>query len=319
MKNKSRSAPDFLVQWCDSAREFESHIYLEEPELNTDGLLQEKLREPLVLLETATTCVAVTELCWAEPTSVSLVPNRPAFCMMASASPQFSGQYGYGDAQDTPALLSNVFFLRPGKKFTGCGGPGSVRSVMVSFDAAYAEGVMGNLNDLSEQQWERALTIQNSLITSLLFRLLKEAMHPGNMSEAVVDSCGHALLVECVDWLNATPDEDAVRGRLTPRHLAIIEEYLNSVQGKLPSVAELAKACSMSERHFLKLFREEKKCSVAQYIKSFQLVRAKTYLLDTDLPLKEIAYRLGFSTYSNFSAAFRSATGQTPGQIRKSR
>jgi AraC family transcriptional regulator len=32
--------------------------------------------------------------------------------------------------------------------------------------------------------------------------------------------------------------------------------------------------------------------------------------------LKEIAYRLGFSTPANFSDAFRAATGETPGRFR---
>jgi AraC family transcriptional regulator len=72
----------------------------------------------------------------------------------------------------------------------------------------------------------------------------------------------------------------------------------------------------LSERYFSKLFREQTGCSVAQYIKSVQLNKAKAYLLETDLPLKEIAHRLGFSTPANFSSAFRAATGSTPGQFR---
>lgn len=317
MKNTAKSTPDFLVQWCDSSLEFESQIYIEDPGQNTDGILQEQLREPLVLLEKASTCIAVTELYWAEPTSIAMVPDRPAFCMMVSASPLFSVQYGYVDEPAIPAVVGNTLFLVPGKKITARGSAGSFRSIMVSFETAYAERIAGPLSGLSPAQLTRALTIQNSLITSLLFRLLREAMHPGEMSETVVAACGNALLVECAHWLNSSLAVEEARGRLTARHLAIIEEYLNSVNGKLPSVADLASACGFSERHFLKLFREEKKCTVAQYIKSFQVARAKTYLLDTELPLKEIAYRLGFSSYTNFSSAFRAATGQSPAQLRK--
>jgi AraC family transcriptional regulator len=47
-----------------------------------------------------------------------------------------------------------------------------------------------------------------------------------------------------------------------------------------------------------------------------QITKAKTYLLETNLPLKEIAYRLGFSSAANFSSAFRLATGSSPGQFR---
>jgi|TARA_Y100001933_G_scaffold259904_1_gene310868 AraC family transcriptional regulator len=317
MNNKSKQHPDFSVQWHDSSNEFVSQIFIDNPDLNTDALLREQLHEPLILLETTTTCVAVTEMCWNEPTSISLVPDRPAFSMMASSSPLFSVQYGYEEEQDTTAAIGNTLFLVPGKKITGHGSAGSFRSIMVSFDTAYAETIFGELNRLSSDQLNRSLCVQNSLITSLLFRLMKEAMHPGAMSNAVVDACGKAMLVECAHWLSSTQPASDVRGKLTAKHLAIIEEYLNSTHGKLPSVADMAKACRFSERHFLKLFREEKKCTAAQYIKAFQVERAKTYLLDTDLPLKEIAYRLGFRSYNSFSSAFRAATGQSPNALRK--
>ena len=317
MKDSAKFTPDFAVQWCDSSQAFESQIFLEDPALTNDALLQEKMRAPLILLESATTCVAVSDLCWNEPTSVSLVPDRPAFCMSVSTTPQMAIQYGYDDEVNIPASTGNTLFLVPGRKITGRGGVGSLRSVMVSVETGYAERFLGNLEALTEAQLIRGLNIQNALITSLLFRLLKEAMHPGSMSDAVVETCTNSLLVECAHWLNEDQSVEETRGRLTPRHLTIIEEYLNAVQGRLPSVAELAKACGFSERHFLNLFREEKKCTVAQYIKSFQVSRAKTYLLETDLPLKEIAYRLGFSSPANFSSAFRAATGKTPGQLRK--
>ncbi|RLU01975.1 helix-turn-helix domain-containing protein [Ketobacter sp.] len=317
MNNQSKQHPDFSVQWHDSSQDFESRIYIDNPDQNTDALLLEQLREPLILLETTTTCVAVTEMCWNEPTSISLVPDRPAFSMMVSASPLFSVQYGYEEEQDTAAAIGNTLFLVPGRKITGHGSAGSFRSIMVSFDTAYAETLFGTLGELTSDQLTRALCVQNSLITSLLFRLMKEAMHPGTMSDAVVDACGKTMLVECAHWLNSTQPVADVRGKLTPKHLAIIEEYLNSTHGKLPSVADMAKACGFSERHFLKLFREEKKCTVAQYIKAFQVARAKTYLLDTDLPLKEIAFRLGFRSYNSFSSAFRAATGQSPNALRK--
>lgn len=316
---KSKSTPDFSVQWNDSSLEFESQIFLDDPEQTNDALLTEKMREPLILLETDTTCVAVTELAWTESTTISMVPDRPAFCMTSSSSPTTSVLYGYDDHLDHSAKTGNTLFLVPGKKITGRGSLGSFRTVMCSFDTDFAESIVGDLSALSDEQLLRAIDIQNALITSILFRLMKEAMHPGPMSKTVVEACGNALLVECAHWLQTGQEKESGRGKLTAKHHNIIDEYLNDINGKLPSVAELASACGFSERHFLKLFREEKKCSVSQYIKSIQIAKARTLLLETDVPLKEIAYRLGFSSPANFSSAFRAATGKTPGQVRKSK
>ena len=76
-------------------------------------------------------------------------------------------------------------------------------------------------------------------------------------------------------------------------------------------------AClTSSQRYFAKLFRAQTNQSIGQYLKSAQILKAQTYLLQTELPLKEIAHRLGFSSPSHFSDAFRSATGETPGHFR---
>jgi AraC family transcriptional regulator len=317
MSDQKKSNPDFAVHWNDASSEFLSTIYCEDPARNDVAFLNEKMREPIVLLQTATTCIAVTELARTEPSTISLVPDRPAFCMMVSASQTAAAQYGYDGEMNHSSATGSILFLVPGKKITGRGSIGSFRTIMCSFETAHAERILGALEALSHEQLQGALNVRNSLITSILFRLMKEAMHPGPLSEAVVESCGNAMLVEFAHWLQTEHSVPDSRGKLTARHFAIIEEYLAGSNGKLPSVAELARACGFSERHFLKLFREQKKCSVAQYIKSVQISKAKTYLLDTDLPLKEIAFRLGFSSPANFSSAFRVATGITPGQMRK--
>jgi AraC family transcriptional regulator len=148
---------------------------------------------------------------------------------------------------------------------------------------------------------------------------MHEAMYPGPMTNAVVESLGAALLVECAHWLLSQPAKPDTRGQLMGHHFAAIEEYLTNLSGKLPVVADLAKACSFNERTFSRQFRAQTKCSVAQYIRSFQIAKAKAYLLETDLSIKEIAYRLGFSSAANFTSAFRTATGQTPGSMRPGR
>jgi len=164
-----------------------------------------------------------------------------------------------------------------------------------------------------------ALDLRSSLISSLLLRLMHEALHPGAISEAVAESFGHAMLTECAHWLKTQNTALPTGGQLTARELQIMEEYLTGLSGKAPSVAELAAACGFSERYFARLFRELTGIPVSQYIKSVQISKAKVLLLETDLPLKEIAYRLGYSTSANFSASFRAATGSTPGQFRKTK
>lgn len=315
--NEKSSAPDFLLQWHNSSESSAENIYCARP---IDAHRDLSFLNVIAMLYTPTTHVIVSELNWIEPTELEFTPNRPGFSLLLSASTALI-EYGYGSEVLKAGQLGRVLFMLPGKLVRSHQMPGRVRSVTCSFEPEYAETILGPLSDLSESQVSGSLDIRSSIISAILLRLMNEALYPGRVKEAVVESFGRALLVECAHWLSieATGAGAGANGKLTARHLTIIEEFLADSSGALPGVTELAAACGFSERYFAKLFREKMQCSIGQYIKSVQIMKAKTYLLETDLPLKEIAYRLGFSTANNFSSAFRLATGSSPGQFRKAR
>jgi len=193
-------------------------------------------------------------------------------------------------------------------------GGGRNRMVSCSYDADYFQQTVGVLPDAAAQLVS-ACDIRSRLAPSLLSRLMSEALHPGFVSHAVAEALGHALLVECWHALHSK-QQQYPRAQLTPRHFRILDEYLAELQSEAPSVSAIARACGLSERHFARLFRKQTNLSIGQYLKSVQISKAQTYLLETDLSLKEIAYRLGFSAPSNFCAAFRAGTGDTPTRFR---
>lgn len=56
--------------------------------------------------------------------------------------------------------------------------------------------------------------------------------------------------------------------------------------------------------------------SPSQFIHKIKLKKAKTLLTETELPLKEIAYRTGFSSPSHFSRSFKKAYGKSPSMVK---
>lgn len=311
---KPSEAPDFSLQWqSDSGRAGED-IYCARPVEAHKGM---SFLNVIGMLYAPNTHVVVSDLNWAEPTALEFTPNRLGFSALVSMSSALI-EYGYGGDNAKSAQLGRVLLMLPGKMVRSHQASGTVRTVTCSFEPAYAESILGPLADLSEPQISSALDVRSSLISAILLRLMHEALYPGPLQETVVESFGHALLVECAHWLSVEASVPASNAKLTARHLATIEEHLADA-ATLPNVAQLAAACGFSERYFAKLFREQMKCSIGQYIKSAQITKAKTYLLETDFPLKEIAYRLGYSTPANFSSAFRAATGSSPGKFRKAK
>jgi len=312
--NNVLASPDFLVQWHNASARFSEDVYCLAP-AQIETHFSSRMRDAVATLQSGTTHVEVSEVVWHEPTSLTFMPHRPGFsAVMASSS---TVDYGYVGDEIRQSKPGSVLFLLPGREICASFPVGRLRTVTCTFEPSYAENIIGSFTDISAARVLDSLDIRSPLIAAIMQRLMHEALFPGPLSDAVAESFGHSMLVECAHWLSVDESVPDAKRRLTARHFSIVEEYLAGLSGELPSVAALAAACGLSERYFAKLFREQTGCSVAQYLKSAQLTKAKALLLETAFPLKEIAHRLGFSTPANFSAAFRAATGTTPGQFRK--
>ena len=68
---------------------------------------------------------------------------------------------------------------------------------------------------------------------------------------------------------------------------------------------------------FRKEFKEYTGFSPAQYFQELKLRKAKELLSETDLSIKEIAYKLNFSSYEYFLSFFRKRVGVTPTDYRR--
>lgn len=85
----------------------------------------------------------------------------------------------------------------------------------------------------------------------------------------------------------------------------------------LPSIEDVSKKLSLSVRK-LQLYLQKEDTSYIKLIKEIRKSVAEKYLKDRNISIDEITYFLGFSETSAFHRAFKSWTGLTPAQFRKS-
>jgi AraC family transcriptional regulator len=79
---------------------------------------------------------------------------------------------------------------------------------------------------------------------------------------------------------------------------------------------DLAGAAAMSPFHFLRTFKASVGRTPAQELIRRRIVRAQALLQTTQLPVAEIAFRIGYDNASRFTALFKRETGVTPGAFR---
>jgi len=238
------------------------------------------------------------ELTWHDPHAVVTLLFRPA-------DYEIEGRYQDGGMARRLDRIGKVFFVPPNAELYGWGTGGEIKAVRCLFEPGFYERTVGSQSKLTAAQLRRTLDLGGTLLPTLLTRLMEEALSPGLASVALAEALGTAVLIECGRLVSDDRNAHPRKAGLTPRQHRIIEDYVASLEYEAPSVSALAALCGLSERYFCQLFRDEMGQSAGKYLKAVQIGRAQNYLLNTDLPLKEIAFRLGFANAANFSAAFR--------------
>lgn len=102
---------------------------------------------------------------------------------------------------------------------------------------------------------------------------------------------------------------------LDPRFQRVIEHIEAHLSEDL-TIEALAGIAALSPFHFAKAFKQATGLPPHKFVASRRVDRAKVLLKTTQLPIAEIAFRVGWENVSHFTQAFKGATGTTPGAWR---
>ena len=98
-----------------------------------------------------------------------------------------------------------------------------------------------------------------------------------------------------------------------------LREYFESghpERNGLPTVAYFADKACLSPNYFGDLISKESGTTAQRHIQDAVIERSKQLLVETRLPVSEIAYQLGFEYPQHFTRLFKLRTGMTPNAYR---
>ena len=105
--------------------------------------------------------------------------------------------------------------------------------------------------------------------------------------------------------------------------IALFEEFITDYfsaqkpeKNGIPTVKFCAEAMNLSPNYFSDLLKSETGKNTQEHIHFHLLEKAKTILLNSNINVNEIAYKLGFEYPQNFSKLFKKKVGITPTEFR---
>ena len=107
------------------------------------------------------------------------------------------------------------------------------------------------------------------------------------------------------------------RGGIRPHALARVLKLIEARVHEPLLVEDLAREACLSPFHFARMFKQSTGRSPHAYLVARRVEIARKLLESTDLPIREVSKRAGFSTHAHFCSVFRGAAGLTPAAYRR--
>jgi AraC family transcriptional regulator len=173
--------------------------------------------------------------------------------------------------------------------------------------------------DSSKVEINKQFLVRDPVIEAITLNLAREAADGSPAGRLYAESGCEFLahhLIHRYSNLSQTPPRSM--GGLSSRRLRLVLEYIEDTLSQPIRLRELAALARISARHFERAFRQSTGSSPHGYVIDRRLHRARDLLINQpELPIEQIALRLGFSSSSHFSSAFRRRTGLAPTDFRK--
>jgi AraC-like DNA-binding protein len=101
------------------------------------------------------------------------------------------------------------------------------------------------------------------------------------------------------------------------RRVEKVIDYLNQHFDKPISLADVANLANMTEVSFSRFFKQHTGISFIDNLLEIRLGHASRLLIETHLPISQIAFNCGFNNISNFNRIFKKKKGSTPKEFRE--
>jgi len=200
-----------------------------------------------------------------------------------------------------PARLCSILLDRSGFK-------GNTNTV---FTRAEFDWILDRVESASKLAWPMGAELRKMTMQLASQVRAFDSKLPDSAAALRLTVCG--VLLEMARQLTVTrtiPPDEAVRTAIA---------YMESQFDQSLSIYDLAKAIGCSRARLFGIFKQSTGLTPNDYLQRIRVAKAASMLLETNLPITEIALICGFNTSQYFSSVFRKYHNRTPSEVREAR
>ena len=127
----------------------------------------------------------------------------------------------------------------------------------------------------------------------------------------------HDAFNEIVKMIDIVFDKMNVKGKLSDGGMKSVVDYIERNLKRGISLEDVANHVNISTYYLSKIFKKEMGVNFITYVTDRKMDLAKEMLVNTDIPVLNIALDLAYNEANYFSKAFKKKTGLTPSEYRE--
>jgi YesN/AraC family two-component response regulator len=112
-------------------------------------------------------------------------------------------------------------------------------------------------------------------------------------------------------------DKMNIKGKMSDDGMKAVVDYIERNLKKGISLEDVANHVNISTYYLSKVFKKEMGVNFITYVTDRKMDIAKEMLVNTDIPVLNIALDLAYNEANYFSKAFKKKTGYTPSEYRE--
>lgn len=164
-----------------------------------------------------------------------------------------------------------------------------------------------------------SVMVNSTASLEYLHQRILQKLIQGKYNSLQVDEMVIGLLEKVMTVLGVAETPENIPDKLKRNHLGTMESARNYILSHFReniSLQQLAMHCCVSPFHFSRIFKTVIKTSPHQYLNSVRLTHARVLLMESNLPVSDIAYDCGFNSPEHFVTAFKQFHKVKPSEIR---
>jgi AraC family transcriptional regulator len=201
--------------------------------------------------------------------------------------------------------------------------PQEVESFVMLLDPAFVRGIAeAEEVDANRIEMMSVLGARQPEIERIGMALLSELQGGGLYGDLYAESLATSLSVHLLRHFSSLSPgtvratELATTGGLSKAELRRVTDYIEENLVRTVTLAEIAGVAHISPFYFSRLFKRSTGLSPHQYVVHRRLERATSLLVNTSLPLHEVASLSGFADQSHLAKHTRRRLGVSPTSLR---